>query len=308
MILFFNVLVTPGDFIHRYNRGNLYTDDKVDVFKYSISSIAPIYDWSSVVIQYELDASYKHRRLEVDNYLKSLFPNQKNLSIRQGVRNTKQSHWQKTVEELNLLEDKIIFFSCNHDHVFTDNQTEYFDHCIDTFKKYENEHSVMMLSGYYESIEHLRMPYWIDGPLVGRKIPLSDSFMVITKSLLREWWCSSVNFGDAYLSRTDGIKKADESLMYNCFFMSRQAFNHYDGYQNVIYPGKFHYMEHCPPLVIPEGYFEGKASCKLADDIDKIKSSLSFYAGKGTKEYDYFYSQNQIFNDYSLGKRSDFRS
>src|SRR5687768_16754782 len=128
MILFFNTYLTPTTLKHTYNRGLLHTDNKVDIFKYSLESIAPIYNWSQVIIQFELAPEFQDRYEELTKFITDLFPNQKNLSIRPGIRNTHQKHWKKTVEELEQNKDKLIFFSCNHDHIFTDSQTEYFEY------------------------------------------------------------------------------------------------------------------------------------------------------------------------------------
>jgi hypothetical protein len=257
MILFFNTYLTPTTLKHSYNRGLLHTDNKIEVFKYALESIAPIYEWSQVIIQFELAPEFQNRYDELTKFIINLFPNQKNLSVRPGIRNTHQKQWQKTVEELKQNPDKMVFFSCNHDHVFTDSRPDYFHYCVDFLKKYEDEYFVSFLSGYHESIEHLdKSPliYEFDGPLIKRKLNPHDSFLLISKSLLREWWCT-IDLGNDYLPRTDEIKKLrDPSLMYNFFVLARDMFAHYDGYHNFAAPCSY-YLKHCPAITIPKGFF-----------------------------------------------------
>ncbi len=297
MILFFNTYLTPTTLKHSYNRGLLHNDNKVDVFKYSIASIAPLQKWSHVIIQFELAPEFQSRYGELVKFIKQQFSNQPNLFIRPGFRNTTQKQWQKTVEELDLTEEKVVFFSCNHDHIFMDSQTDYLNYVVETFRKYQDEYSVMFLSGFWESVEHLKyFQFEFDGPLIKRKLNVHDGFLLVTKSLLKEWWCT-IDLGDAYLPRTDEIRKLrDESLMYNFFITSRDIAAHYDGYHNVT-TDKSHYLKHCPPITIPKDFFTNDIvinynnGIKDGVSIDWTKEEFKTTDPNGS---DYFYLLKEL--------------
>ena len=60
MILLYNVCLTPDLSSHAlsYNRGLLPNFDKIDILKYSISSLASI-PWEEAIINIELSKFYK---------------------------------------------------------------------------------------------------------------------------------------------------------------------------------------------------------------------------------------------------------
>jgi len=295
MILFFNVFITPKGLKHSYNRNGLKSFDNFDIFYYCLSTIAPIYKWSKIILQIKLDEAYKHREEELKFHIANIFNPPYTLRI--GFRNERQKDWIKTIEELD---DELIFYSCNHDHIFIDNNYEYFRGCVDVFKKYQNEVGMFALSHYPDYIPLIKTkPYKIDGPVFITDTPESASFTIITKSLWKKWW-TEVDFGDAYLPRSDwGAQLVGHNVHHSNFLVpSREIFRHFDGYHNIVNPTSYH-MEHFPPLEIPHNY---------TPNLDKIEKALNFYIGKGP-EYDYLYGQNKDFlehlqREYSnIGKR-----
>ena len=70
MILFVNTFITNENpnFKLSYQRGNLNTDDKLDIFKYSLASLAVAYNWNKVILKISLDDIYKHRQQELEEF------------------------------------------------------------------------------------------------------------------------------------------------------------------------------------------------------------------------------------------------
>ena len=91
MILFLNVFITKN-FATAYDRGNWQVQDRLDVFKYSLASMAVI-PWTEVIIYCQLDECYKDRRQELNDYIAKLFSKVNN----HEYRLSKQSHWQKAM-------------------------------------------------------------------------------------------------------------------------------------------------------------------------------------------------------------------
>lgn len=113
MILFFNVLVTN----HRISGPN--SCDRLDLFKYSLSSYSCIDIIKDVIIYCELDPSYKHREQELKEYIDLIFKG-KNISFN-NYSPCNQEQWQKALQDSNILNTtEPILYSGNDDHVFID--------------------------------------------------------------------------------------------------------------------------------------------------------------------------------------------
>ena len=257
MILFFNVYLEPNSLYFSYDRGRLPTQDKVDVFKYCLTSVASIYKWSQVIIKFKLHDSYKHREEELIHYIKELFPNHPNLSI-STTRNEYQKDWKATYEQFT--DDDLIFFSCNHDHIFFDYGIEYFESCIDTFKKYKSEEASLYLTHYPEMVEHTRrhLGAKIDGPLVHYHTLNTDSFLIITRNLFKHWWIDPSYSEDKLIPRSDYKENSIFNLTpirgQHFFSTSRELFRHFDGYSHTHWPENL--LNICPPIAIPPRFFE----------------------------------------------------
>ena len=58
---------------YKYNRGNLSDPDQIDIFKYSLASLAVAYPWSKVILKIELEGEYLIRKEELLNFIKDEF-------------------------------------------------------------------------------------------------------------------------------------------------------------------------------------------------------------------------------------------
>ena len=119
MILFVNVYLTepPAVAQAQWERGDLKYSDRLDVFKFSLSSLSRAYRWHKVIIYYSLDGYYSDREQELEDYIYSEFISDN--TIVRNQRNEKQSQWQETYE---LFDNDLIFYAGNHDHIFVGNK------------------------------------------------------------------------------------------------------------------------------------------------------------------------------------------
>ena len=76
MILLYNVCITPDSSSHalKYNRGLLPSFDKIDILKYSLSSLACI-PWEEAIINIELSKFYKIFENNIKEYVEREFKN-----------------------------------------------------------------------------------------------------------------------------------------------------------------------------------------------------------------------------------------
>ena len=117
MILLYNVCITPevSSFKLKYNRGLLPNFDKIDILKYSLSSLACV-PWEEAIINIELSKFYKIFENNIKDYVEKEF---KNIKFKfSNERCKSQKDWQRTSEYLLKHEDKILFYCGNHDHIF----------------------------------------------------------------------------------------------------------------------------------------------------------------------------------------------
>jgi hypothetical protein len=85
MILFLNVIFTEQPPIppfkdaglervyYGYDRGNLSSWDQIDIFKYSLASLAVAYPWSKVVLKITLEDKYLARKDELKDFIEYEF-------------------------------------------------------------------------------------------------------------------------------------------------------------------------------------------------------------------------------------------
>ena len=56
---------------YSYNRGNLPNYNQMDIFKYSLASLAVAYPWSRVIIKVKLENEYLDRKKELEDFIKN---------------------------------------------------------------------------------------------------------------------------------------------------------------------------------------------------------------------------------------------
>ena len=107
---------------------------------YSLASMAKAYPWKKAIIYYKLHEEYHDREQELIDFIRKEFEGT-DLILR-GTRNEYVSDWIDTYE---LLDDELIWFYCNHDHIYLDN-TDYLANYVSMFRKnYSNTLSSIYL-------------------------------------------------------------------------------------------------------------------------------------------------------------------
>lgn len=303
MILLFNVYITDssatGGAWERsgtvYNRGNLANFNKLDVLKYSLASYAVAYPWSKAIINVELDTPYNSEKnfFELEKFVKEEFNNTNLLfSFR---RNIHQEDWKKTYE---LLDDDLIMYQGNHDHIFIDSSIDYLHELTQLrdlygadllipFSHYP-EHTRMAKCGYIDISRNESEP---NNPWIGYEAKENhifiirenyESLSIITKEIYHEWFCegdwNSIKIppnlfksNKLELGRTEGagviglggIKEVlgIPKIKHKHAIPYKELFRHFDAYGH-----QFITNETCPALEIPKGFFEKNMKIRYGYD------------------------------------------
>lgn len=211
---------------HIYNRGLLPQEDKVDVFKFMLESLAVYPSWNKVGLYIKLDSQYESRKQELQEYIISLFPN----CDLGWYRNEHQTDWRIALEDF-IANGENTFFSCNHDHIFIGR--------ISTLKLIDDELKRVTqdrirqcyISHWPEMIglayHHKHKEY--DG-LVSFKMGTRDGIQILSSDALRYWFFES-DYGDLKFGRTDGVHTQniphEEAEILVSF---QECVRHFDGY------------------------------------------------------------------------------
>jgi len=272
MILFINVFIT-NNVLNKYDRGLLgEIEDRLSVFKYSLASLAVI-NWDYVIIYYELDKSYKSRQQEVDAFINHLFNKPKIYHF----RNDNQMKWQLAVNEvLKLDQCNLVWFTCNDDHIFIDYDISYLYSIKKQLLELSQEYKYIScyLSHWPEMVRMIKSLSKYGGEIIKDlndffliKWRNIDSIQIINTELLRYWWFEN-DYGDATLVRTDTPKRLGGVPVISpdtvTLIPYRELVRHYDGYPHVGIS-----INDCPPLLIPDGFFN--SDIRIQYCIDKKK-------------------------------------
>jgi hypothetical protein len=259
MILFLSVFISnTGNQHRRGHYGAFY--DKLNVFKYTLASYSVI-KWSHVIIYYDLDIGYEGRHEELKGWINSLFIN----PIVYDYRLTHQSQWLKAMEEVfSFEEDDLVWFCCNHDHVFID---------YDTDLLYKLEAKLSSMSKVYpyvacgfthwpEYLAYSAQPNYHPYPhcrgiiientdeyCVVEGWIYNDAIVIVNKNWLKCLWCE-VDYGDIRIARPDGVPGV-RVIPTRTIVPYRELVRHYDVYSHVNID-----INLCPPLQMPDGFFE----------------------------------------------------
>jgi hypothetical protein len=311
MILFLNTILTnnppsspfPNADLKRvnypYDRGNLPKYNQLDIFKYSLSSLSVAYLWSKVIIKVELEEPYLSRKEELEKYIKNEFKNF-NL-ILDWKRNEYQQDWIKTYD---LLDDELIWFCCNHDHIFIDNSTEYLKTLVEELPKKEKYPNVSLgFSHFPECVRlakkgmhlppHDPTSYKIENNCISVDSTIHDSIMIITKQVYYEWWCK-YDLKGGYFPRPEShygitIGWIEPMPLLRFIIPLKEICRHFDGYNHSQITNN-----QCPAIDIPPGFFEN--DIKIQYGYNNYKEG---YTNINPKNPDY-YAHNKSGTDYKF--------
>jgi hypothetical protein len=289
MILFFNTMLTSDIPWLNYDRGHLTTPNKVDVFKYTIASMAAL-PLEKAIIYVELEDQHKEREAEVRDFVQEQFAGVE-LSY-YTKRNCTQPQWKEAIQEVAHLPGGYpIWYMGNHDHPFIDYDLEMVNLCIDAFQQEPKLLKSCIYSHWSEFItETLKYGHSLEYPgVISYKARNTHSIQIISKELLFSWWYGG-NYRDTFLPRSDwwysnplnGGQPILKSPEYKCFVPMRELCRHFDGYHHIgVSP-----QSACPPLDIPDGFFTG--DIKLQYSPSKLQGTTTIwpeskvmYAGDG---------------------------
>jgi len=291
MILLFNVFITDKSSTRgqweslgvTYDRGNLSRPNKLDILKYSLASYAVAYPWKRIILNLELDPDYisLDKKQELKEFVYSIFKNTE--IIYSDKRNLTQQDWINTYD---LLNDDVIFYQCNHDHIFIDNSTEYLEELVQLRQLYK-ENLTISTSHFPEAIRTTK-PGYIDHNDFSSTNPnltyqlkdnhayyegkILDSLIIITKEIYYNWFLEGdwsliqvpkdlFPSGQMELTRTEGtgiigiggIKDILKSpfIKQKIVVPYKELFRHFDGYWHQKISNN-----QCPAIDIPPGFFE----------------------------------------------------
>jgi hypothetical protein len=287
MILFFNVYLTneapKGHGTGFVNRENAKFSDKLDVFKYNLASLSKIYNWKKVIINCKLDEHFSKREEEFHNFVKAEFEGI-DLHLR-NYRNETQNQWKS---DYALLDDNLIWFSCNHDHIFIDTNLEYFNSIIDKYKNIDEYFSIRV-SHWQECISEASRfralssyNHFLHENYLTYNIPHLYSIQIISKQTYYHWWFDfnlpDKNWGrpdyfENYINQFAPIKHGLWIVPY------REWCRHFDGYQQCLYP---YDNTKVSVLEIPDGFFENNIKIYYGPNYRKGYTNIDPYS-KTTK-------------------------
>ena len=244
-------------------RGNLNNHTNFDIFKYSLASLAIAYPWSKVILKIELDDIYKDKKKELNDFINKEFKNFKlDLSWK---RNEYQKDWINTYEDLD---NDLIWFYCNHDHIFFDPNQDYLKSLVKNLRG--KSLTSLQFSHWPENIRtakagghsHPISPssYIIHDNHLNIQCSNFDSIQIITKDLYYEWWCTG-DFNTIKLPRPDyfgiGLAEIKNLPIQTLIIPLKEICRHFDGYHHVpAHLGGPIHNNQCPAIDIPLGFFE----------------------------------------------------
>jgi hypothetical protein len=242
------------------DRGNLKKFSNYDIFKYSLASLSTAYDWSKVILKIKLDDIYAHKRDDLESFILNIFDPAR--LVLNWERNTNQHDWIKTYD---LLDDNLIWFYCNHDHIFIEPSRTYINQVVDAMVL-ENDLCSLAFSHWPECVRTAQLggvwnpisptSYKIEEKYMSVVGNSFDSIQIITKQLYKEWWLSG-NFNEYFLPRPDyfgkGLAEIKSVPVHKTIIPFKELCRHFDGYQHCTPPiGN----NKCPAIDIPAGFFE----------------------------------------------------
>jgi hypothetical protein len=309
MVLLFNCFITNQSSTGgvwetlgiKQDRGNLKNDNKIDVLKYTLASLAIMYPWKRVIIKTQLDTNYdtKKIRIELENFIREEFKNfELHFSFK---RNLIQQDW---IDTYDLVKDNdFIFNCCSHDHIFIDYSSEYIERIIDLVKCDPYPYITILYSHFPDFIrsakagpprhndlgpEYYQINYKIEENFISYDAYNYDSINIISKTLYEDWYIKG-NWDSIYhmyppntfksehieLPRIDGVGIVDLNFMRNkilniptpkqkIIVPYKELARHYDGY---FYHGITN--NQAPSLDIPIGFFENSIKIRYGYDNRK---------------------------------------
>lgn len=204
--------------------------NRLDVFKYSLASLAALHKhWSKVIIYCDL-GNYAQHWSALEVYIKSLFKN-----IPLVLQRKKIDDWETLYEQhIKNHSDNLIWLQKNHDQIFIDYNLRLLDGIIQEMYLHRKTFISCIYSHWPEFLR-------ISAQCGARKGKYAAIFLfkgskvdqIINKSLFAHWI----------------FKKT--SVQSVCYVPYRELARRFDGYGKIIFMPRI-----CPPLRIPPNFFQ----------------------------------------------------
>lgn len=281
MELLFNVYLTdsPGNLYSKLDRGNLPQTKKLDVTKYSLSSLSKMYPWEKAIINVELDARiYKEEDYkDLETYISKEFCDIQFIFSRK--RACLQNDWIEIYKKLN---SNFVFYLGNHDHIFVDSTNEYLLTLLESAKTNCGSYTTLAMSHWPENIRwaksgyidlHQSIPtklnknYRIDENNLYYQDISIDSLNILSKEILEDWILTG-DWGNKVIPRMDGIGANSILTIRNAIGIPlpeqeiiipfKEQLRHFDGYMHQMISNNI-----CPSLSIPNGFFNNQIKIRF---------------------------------------------
>lgn len=292
IVLLINVLLTPDKFT-RFDRGILPSFNNVEIFKYMISSLS-VLPFSKAFIYVSIDNCFNIASTDMESYIKNTMMCDVDFYAN---RNLYQREWQKSLEPIMSYgnNNTLVWFLCNHDHIFMDNNLSCINKIIDDMFCSDQQYLSCLFSHWTAHIAtSFGMNLQANNDFSTQcTIDSVDSIQIVNKNVLNFWWYNT-NYGDKYLGRTDfaayaGGGNVDNVPMYTYIPIKEQCM-HFDGYMlNDIYPA----------LTIPHGFFDNNIKLNFdhtqhIDNYVNINPCLDNFTSVDKLGTDYKWIQKDI--------------
>lgn len=261
-------------------RYHLRNDDRLDIAKYSFASFAPLAPLvSKFIFNLEMADAYQGKESEMENWLRQVLPEEK-LELNWFRCNTPEQ-WRTLRDQVNEIDDDLIFPAGNEDHIFIDSSIAVFSELLELIKNDPSKEAVIMTSHWPENIraaKHFNGHH--SGSSVNYTIGNNDALRVMKKEFFN-WYVDRLTDSNMFVFRTEhwnNIALPDNKI----YVPTKEQFRHFDGYGHVnIGP------DYCPPLEIPPGFFEKNIVIKYGftehdkNSVNLNPESESLYAATG---------------------------
>lgn len=316
MIFLLNVKITNvrlHNMSRRYVAQHFPSDDRMDVFKYFLMSHSVMLPLISKCVFYiEIADDLKYRRDELEEYILKIFP--KNKIILNWYRNSFGKDWINVCHQLMDIDDDIIWYAANDDHIFIDNSINLVKDGLEIIKKDSNPMSFIYYSHWPEQIRlanQLNAELVDNGNFVKYKWHNYDALMIMKKERFFDYWIGH-DYKQKLLYKSDELLFDRESYDSYAYTPTKEIVRHYDGYDHI---GDFNNLT--PPLIIPYGFFENSINIRYGfedrrDDYINLnpKSKNLYSVDKDGADYRWCIEDIPLFwknkiNEYEINENID---
>lgn len=284
MILLLNVKITdqrhaPYKFYHRYEGQHYPYSNRMDVFKYYLSSRSVLEPVISKYLFYiEISPEFEDRRKELEDYIKNLFP--ENKLVVYWHRNNYTSDWRNVVEtELKNIHDDLIWLDCNDDHIFIDSTLDTVKNGMSLLEKDGDPNSFIYFSHWPEQIRlvnHFGGELVDSGDYILHDWNSYDAIMILKKERFSKYW-TDYDLDQKLLYKPDELLNIIPWYTCKAYTPTKELVRHFDGYGHV---GDISLTNMFPSLTIPNGFFENKIKIKYGYDY---RTDTSVYLNPTSK-------------------------